>query len=108
MFGCSGTQTYNPEVRDEGSGQPWDTDQASWSSVLRYYLGLEHTFHGQKAEVLPLDHHCLCHEKAWNFKYTWKLKDLATRIKKRKHDARVKMINLFNTECETSKKRITR
>ena len=34
MFGCSGTQIYDPEVRDEGSGQPWDNDRASWSSVL--------------------------------------------------------------------------
>ena len=33
MFGCSGTQIYNPEVRDEGSGQFWDNDRASWSSV---------------------------------------------------------------------------
>ena len=30
------------------------TDQASWSSVLQYYLGLEPTFHGRKAKVLPL------------------------------------------------------
>ena len=34
MFGCSGTQIYDPEVRDESSGQPWDNDRASWSSVL--------------------------------------------------------------------------
>ena len=33
MFGCSGTQIYDPEVRDEGSGQPWD-DWPLWSSVL--------------------------------------------------------------------------
>ena len=25
---------YDPVVRDEGSGQPWDNDRASWSSVL--------------------------------------------------------------------------
>ena len=34
MFGCSGTQIYDPEVRDEGSGQSWDNNRASWSSVL--------------------------------------------------------------------------
>ena len=34
MFGCSGTQIYNTEVSDEGSGQSWDNDRASWSSVL--------------------------------------------------------------------------
>ena len=34
MFGCSGTQIYDPEVRDKGSGQLWDNDRASWSSVL--------------------------------------------------------------------------
>ena len=35
MFGCSGTIIHNPaEVRDDGSGQPWDNDPwASWSSV---------------------------------------------------------------------------
>ena len=32
MFGCSGTQIYDPEVRD--GCQPWDNDRASWSSVL--------------------------------------------------------------------------
>ena len=34
MFGYSGTQIHDPEVRDEGSGQPWDNGQASWSSVI--------------------------------------------------------------------------
>ena len=27
MFGCSGIQFYNTEVRDEGSDQPWDNDR---------------------------------------------------------------------------------
>ena len=30
MFGCSNTQIYDPEVRDEGSSQPSDSDRASW------------------------------------------------------------------------------
>ena len=34
MFGCSGTQIYDPEVRDEGSGQSSDNNQVSRSSVL--------------------------------------------------------------------------
>ena len=34
MFGCSVTQYYDPEVRDESSGQLWDNDRASWSSSI--------------------------------------------------------------------------
>ena len=30
MFGCSGAQIHDPEVRDEGSGQPRDHDRTSW------------------------------------------------------------------------------
>ena len=28
MFGCSGTQIYDPGVGDEDSCQPWDNDRA--------------------------------------------------------------------------------
>ena len=42
MFGCSGAQIYDPEVMDEGSGQP---SLRQWSSLishdLMYYLGLK-------------------------------------------------------------------
>ena len=48
MFGCYGTQIYDPEIRDEGSGQPWDN-----------YLGLKPVLHEWKAKVLQLDHRCL-------------------------------------------------
>ena len=58
MFGCSGTKIYDPEVRDEGSDQLRDNDQAPWYSVV-YYLGFKHMHHGWKAKVSPLDHCCL-------------------------------------------------
>ena len=32
MFNCSGTQIYDPEVRDEGSGQQSPHDQVYYSS----------------------------------------------------------------------------
>ena len=56
MFGCSGTQIYDPEVRDDGSGQPWDNDWASWSSVLPRSRTCASRV---KAKVLPLDRRCL-------------------------------------------------
>ena len=48
MFGCSGTQIYDSDIRDECSGQPWDN-----------FLGLKPVLHGWKAKVLQLDHRCL-------------------------------------------------
>ena len=56
MFGCSGTQLYDPEsgmktrVSLETTIEPHD---------LVYYLGLELALHERKAKVLPLDHRCL-------------------------------------------------
>ena len=41
MFSCSGTKIYDPEVRNESSGQPWDNYRASWSSVLSF-LSVHH------------------------------------------------------------------
>ena len=34
MFKCFGTHIYNYEIRNEGSGQTWNNDWASWSNVL--------------------------------------------------------------------------
>ena len=39
-FGCSGAQIYDPEVMDEGLGQPRDNDRASPHDLV-FYLGLE-------------------------------------------------------------------
>ena len=34
IFRFSGTQIYDPGVRDESSYKPWDNGRAPWSSVL--------------------------------------------------------------------------
>ena len=51
MFGCSDTLIYNREVRDESSGQPWDSDRASWSKV-RTTSDFEPAYHELESEVV--------------------------------------------------------
>jgi len=52
MFGCSGTQIYNPEVRDEGSGQLETTIEPHDRA---YYLVHKLALHERKIKVLYRD-----------------------------------------------------
>ena len=48
---------HDHEVRDEGSGQHWDGDRTSWSTV--YYLGLEpvHSIQPISSYTIPIKGH---------------------------------------------------
>ena len=50
MFGCSGTHIYNPEVGDEGSGQPETTTEPH---DLVYYLRLASWTNGKSLTPSP-------------------------------------------------------
>ena len=61
MFSCSGTKICDPEVMDIWSGQPWDNDRASWSSVLSQ---TQTASRGQKATVSLQDHRCVSNDSS--------------------------------------------
>ena len=54
MFNCSGSKIYDPEVRDEGSGQPGFGNRASRNHNTVYHVGLEPTHTQAKRKVLSL------------------------------------------------------
>ena len=56
MFSCSSSWIYDHEIRDEGSGQPWNNDPAWWSSAL---LRSQRSAFADRNQSLASDHYCL-------------------------------------------------